>query len=235
MQYIAFTLPLPARPKLRDTVYAALIEAIVSGRLEPALRIRDLELARQLGVSRTPVREAIQKLQDEGLVESSPGSSTRVTPLDPRSVREAFPVVASLHSLATRLGGGRLKSADVAELVSANRLLANAMSANDAVRATAADDQFHGVFLAAATNQELVTALSRLTPKVRRLEYMQFGSLAGRRSVSQHKEIIEAIRQGDVRRAAALAEMNWLSLGALLIRVLPDSGAPAAAPHEKEK
>jgi len=216
-------------------VYTALLEAIVSGRLEPGLRIRDLEFAKQLGVSRTPVREAIQKLQDEGLVESSPGSSTRVTPLDPRSVREAFPVVASLHSLATRLGGGRLKSADIAELVSANRLLANAMSANDAVRATAADDQFHGVFLAAATNQELVTALSRLTPKVRRLEYMQFGSLAGRRSVSQHKEIIEAIRQGDVRRAAALAEMNWLSLGALLIRVLPDSGAPAAAPHEKEK
>ncbi len=216
-------------------MYTALLEAIVSGRLEPGLRIRDLEFAKQLGVSRTPVREAIQKLQDEGLVESSPGSSTRVTPLDPRSVREAFPVVASLHSLATRLGGGRLKSADIAELVSANRLLANAMSANDAVRATAADDQFHGVFLAAATNQELVTALSRLTPKVRRLEYMQFGSLAGRRSVSQHKEIIEAIRQGDVRRAAALAEMNWLSLGALLIRVLPDSGAPAAAPHEKEK
>lgn len=167
-------------------------------------------------------------------MESSPGSSTRVTRLDPRSVREAFPVVASLHSLATRLGGGGLKPADIAELVSANRLLANAMSANDAVRAIGADDQFHGVFLRAAANQELITALSRLTPKVRRLEYMQFGSLAGRRSVSQHKEIIEAVRQGDITRAAALAEMNWLSLGELLIRVLPDSGAPVAPPHDKE-
>ncbi len=227
-------LPLIARPKLRDTVYTALLEAIVSGRLEPGLRIRDLELAGQLGVSRTPVREAIQKLQDEGLVESSPGSLTRVTPLVPESVRRSFPVVASLHSLATRLGGERLKPTDIAELESTNRLLAKAIAANDAVRAIGADDLFHGVFLRAADNQELVTALSRLTPKVRRLEYMQFGSLAGRRSVSQHDQIIRACREGDITRAAALAEMNWLSLGELLIRVLPDSGAPAAAPYDKE-
>ena len=227
MQYIAFTLPLPIRPKLRDTVYAALLEAIVSGQLEPGLRIRDLELARQLGVSRTPVREAIQKLQDEGLAESSPGSLTRVTPLDQQSVRQAFPVVASLHSLATRLGSGRLKSTDIAELESANRLLAKAMTSNDAVRAIRADDAFHGVFLIAAVNQELVTALNRLMPKVRRLEYMQFGSLAGRRSVSQHDEIIQACRDGDAARAAALAETNWMSLGELLIHVLPDSGGTA--------
>ena len=215
-------------------MYTALLEAIVSGRLEPAVRIRDLELARQLGVSRTPVREALQKLQDEGLVESSPGSLTRVTPLDPQSVRQSFPVVASLHSLATRLGGGRLKPKDIAELESANRLLAKAIAANDAVRAIGADDLFHGVFLRAADNQELVTALSRLTPKVRRLEYMQFGSFAGRRSVSQHDEIIRACREGDITRAAALAEVNWLSLGELLIRVLPNSGAPAPAPYDKE-
>src|SRR6266702_7700437 len=157
MQYIAFMLPLIARPKLRDTVYTALLEAIVSGRLEPGVRIRDFELARQLGVSRTPVREAIQKLQDEGLVESSPGSLTRVTPLDPQSVRQAFPVVAALHSLATRLGSGRLKPADIAALESANRLLAKAMTSKDAVRAIRADDAFHAVFLKAAVNQELVT------------------------------------------------------------------------------
>jgi DNA-binding GntR family transcriptional regulator len=227
MQYIAFMLPLPSRPKLRDTVYAALIEAIVSGRLEPGLRIRDLELARQLGVSRTPVREALQKLQDEGLVESNASSATRVTPIDPLSVRQAFPVVASLHSLATRLGSGRLKPADIAELESANRLLAKAMISKDAVRAIRADDAFHGVFLRTAANQELITALNRLMPKVRRLEYAQFGSLAGRRSVAQHDEIIQACREGDAARAAALAERNWLSLGELLIHVLPDSGMTA--------
>jgi DNA-binding GntR family transcriptional regulator len=215
-------------------VYTALLEAIVSGRLEPAHRIRDFELARQLGVSRTPVREAIQKLQDEGLVESSPGSLTRVTPLDPQNVRQAFPVVAALHSLATRLGGGRLKPTNIVELESANRFLAKAIAANDAVRAIGADDLFHGVFLRAADNQELVTALSRLTPKVRRLEYLQFGSVAGRRSVSQHDEIIRECRDGDITRAAALAEMNWLSLGELLIRVLPNSGAPAAPLRDKE-
>jgi DNA-binding GntR family transcriptional regulator len=234
MRYIAFTFPQLARPKLRDTVYAALLDAIMSGQLEPGVRIRDLDLAKQLGVSRTPVREAIQKLQDEGLVESSPGSSTRVTPIEPLSVRQAFPVVACLHSLATRLGGGRLQRTNIAELVSANRLLAKAIAANDAVRAIGADDAFHSVFLTAAANRELVIALSRLTPKVRRLEYMQFGSLAGRRSVSQHDQIIRTCREGDIERAAALVETNWLSLGELLIRVLPKTGAMTTRRMTKE-
>lgn len=155
-------------------------------------------------------------------------------PIDPRSVRQAFPVVASLHSLATRLSGAKLEPQDIAELESSNRLLAKALAANDAVGAIGADDAFHAVFLRAAGNQELVTALSRLTPKVRRLEYMQFGSLAGRRSVSQHDQIIRACREGDVPGAAALVETNWLSLGELLIRVLPDSDAIDSAPHDQE-
>lgn len=221
------------RATLREQVYSALLEAIVAGWLEPGRRIRDLDLAGQLGVSRTPVREAIQRLEDEGLVESSPGSSTRVAPIDPVNARQAFPVVACLHALATRLGTPRLGPQQLATLRSSNRALAVAIAANDPVQAIGADDAFHRVFLEAAGNQELETALRRLMPKVRRLEYLRFASVAGRRSVSQHDEIAAACRRRDPDAAAALVEQNWLSLGELLISALP--AAPAGAPHSAEK
>jgi DNA-binding GntR family transcriptional regulator len=208
------------RLPLREQVYAALLEEIVAGRLEPGERIRDLALAGRLRVSRTPVREALQRLQDEGLVESSPGASTRVAPLDRQSAEQAFPVVAALHALATRLGVPGLGARHLAALGWSNERLAKAISEPAAAEAIAADDAFHGVFLEAAGNPELVTALGRLMPKVRRLEYLQFASLAGRRSVAQHREIITAAGSQDAERAARLVEANWLSLGELLVKGL---------------
>ena len=80
------------RIPLRERVYDLVQRAIVSGELHPGQRVRDLDLAAQLGVSRTPVREALQRLEDEGLVETLPGALTRIVPLDTQAAREAFPV-----------------------------------------------------------------------------------------------------------------------------------------------
>jgi DNA-binding GntR family transcriptional regulator len=211
------TLPPIARVSLRDHVYTRLQRAIVSGELAPGLRLRDQDLATQLGVSRTPVREALQRLEDEGLVETHPGALTRVVPLESEGARDAFPVVATLHALATRLAVARLAPADLAALRTANAALAAALTAADVASAIAADDQFHGVFVRVAGNRAIAPALDRLMPCVRRLEYAQFGSLAGRRSVEQHAAIIAASARGAVVRAAALVEENWLSLGQLII------------------
>src|SRR5574340_1117707 len=95
-------------PSLRERVYRALRDALVAGELAPGERLRDQELAARLGVSRTPVREALQRLEDEGLVETAPRALTRVTPLAAVAAREAFPVVAALHALAARHGAPRL-------------------------------------------------------------------------------------------------------------------------------
>jgi DNA-binding GntR family transcriptional regulator len=213
-------------PSLRERVYQALREALVSGELPPGQRLRDQELAAQLGVSRTPVREALQRLEDEGLVETSPRALTRVSPLDARAAREAFPVVAALHALAARSGAPRLTPAELEEMRAANTAFAAAIAAADPsdpdtiARAIAADDRFHGVLLSAADNEELMRALERLMSKVRRLEYAQFGSLAGRRSVQQHEAIIAACALGSAAEAAQLVEDNWLSLGRLIEHAL---------------
>lgn len=211
------TLPPIARVSLRNRVYDLLQRAIITGDLEPGSRVRDQDLAEQLGVSRTPVREALQRLEDEGLVETRRGSLTRIVPLNTQAARDAFPVVAMLHGLATRMAVPRMKPADCDTLRQANRALEEALAANDVLRAIAADDRFHQCFVACSGNSEVGPALERLMPKIRRLEVAQFGSLAGRRSVEQHEAIIEAAEQQNTALAAQRVEENWMSLGELIL------------------
>lgn len=204
---------------LRERVYRALQDALVTGELAPGQRLRDQQLAAQLGVSRTPVREALQRLEDEGLVETSPRALTRVAPLDAQAARDAFPVVAALHALAARLGVPRLTACDIAEMQSANATLADVIAAAspaNVLQAIQADDRFHAALLVAAANGEIVRTLERVMPKVRRLEFAQFGSLEGYKSVQQHAAIIVACQRVDAESAATLVEENWLSLGRLI-------------------
>ncbi len=204
---------------LREQAYRALQRAIVRGELAPGVRLRDQELARQMGLSRTPVREALQRLEDEGLVVTSARSQTVVAPVAARTAREAFPVVAALHALAVRSAFAGWGEQDSAAVLEANARLEAALERGDPEGAIAADDAFHGVFLARAQNAELSLALAGLMPKVRRLEWLQFSSLSGRDSVAQHGAIIaaaEARQEG----AALLVEENWLSLGRLIERSL---------------
>jgi DNA-binding GntR family transcriptional regulator len=213
----AETLTPIGRASLRSRVYERLLQAIIAGEIEPGARVRDQDLATQLGVSRTPVREALQRLEDEGLVETRRGSLTRVMPLNTQAARDTFPVVAALHALATRMGAPLMSAADVDALRAANRDLESALAAHDVMRAIAADDSFHRRFVERSGNTEVGPTLDRLTSKIRRLEVAQFGSLAGLRSVEQHEAIIAAVRRHDASLAAERVEENWLSLGALIV------------------
>src|SRR4051812_43921935 len=212
-------MPVPAahatleRDLLKDRAYAAIRDAIVDGTLQPGEKLKDQELCSWLGLSRTPVREALGRLESDGLVETAPQRFTRVAPLDRREARDAFPVVAALHALAAELAGPRLTAGDVERMNDANARFAQALKHGDVDAALAADDQFHGVFVNASTNREIPKALDRLMPRVRRLERLRFGSLSGRASVRQHEQIIAA-----ADRAADLVKENWLSLGALIDR-----------------
>lgn len=214
------TLP---RASLRDRVYGMLLEAIVAGELVPGARLLDQELVARFGVSRTPVREALQRLEDEGLVESAPGAYTRVAPLDAQEARDAFPVVAALHGLAARLAHGRVTEGQRLRMREANRSLSLALRKRDASAAIRADDAFHDVLIEASENAEIKRTLDRLMPRVRRLEYAQFGLLGRRESVEEHDHILAACRQGTAQALQRLVEQNWLSLGKLLIRSFKES------------
>lgn len=208
--------PSPRRALLRDEVYERLCNAIVDGTFHAGEQLRDIELATWLGVSRTPVREALLQLARTGLVVATPGRSTVVAAVDPKTVRDAQQVVASMHHLAVRTAAGALTADDLTELREANRRFAKAVAVGDAQAALTADDDLHGVLVRVAANDALSTVLDQFTPVLRRVELLRFGSLAGRRSITLHAELITACAAGDADAAAAASDATWGSLGHLI-------------------
>ncbi|MFD2414925.1 GntR family transcriptional regulator [Amycolatopsis pigmentata] len=212
-----------AKSLLREEAYRALRDAIVDGTLAPGERLRDTDLVAWLGVSRTPVREALARLEQTGLVRTKPGRHTMVSPLDFRAVHDAQSVTAAMHELAVRQAVPNLSAAELDVMRAANARLADALRSGDAAAAIAADDEFHGVAVAASANQAVGTVLEQFLPVLRRAERLRFSSLTGRASVAQHARIIELCAAGDAEGAAASTRENWLTLAALLDTQLSDA------------
>jgi DNA-binding GntR family transcriptional regulator len=207
---------------LAERAYGALLDAIVTGRLEPGQRLRDQELAEALGVSRTPVREALRQLQDEGLVEAKGNAYTRVAPVRSERLAEAFPVVAALHALATRLGVPALTRTDLRDLEAHNAARTAALKRRDVPGAIAADDRFHDVIITAARNKEIERLLARLMPHLRRLDLVHFEALTRQDDPGRdHAEILDACRRADAHEAARLVEQSFLELGERISTLLP--------------
>ena len=201
-----------ARSLLRDNAYQRIRDAIVDGTLAPGERLNDAELAEWLGVSRTPVREALTRLEESGLVQTKPGRYTMVSPLDAGAARAAQTVTAAMHELAVREAVPRLSAAEIEAMRAANARFAAALRADDVDAAIAADDEFHGVAVVASANPALRTVLEQFTPVLRRLERLRFSSLKGRLSVDMHDRIIALCETRDVEGAATAARENWMSL-----------------------
>ena len=199
------------RRLLRDDVYHRLRDAIVDGSLAPGEQLRDGELAAWLGVSRTPVREALLRLAEAGLVVAQPGRSTTVSSLDLRGVRDARDVVAAMHELAVREAVGSLTQADLEAMHEANRRFRTAIEQGDVEAAVRADDELHGIPVAVASNRALAAVLDQFTPVLRRAERLRFSSL-GRASLARHDELIRLCAAGDADQAAAVAFDTWHSL-----------------------
>ena len=211
-------MPIPAdvpaidRRLLRDDVYGRLRDAIVDGTFAPGEQLRDLELAEWLGVSRTPVREALLRLAEAGLVVTRPGRSTTVSSLDERAVRDARDVVAAMHEVAVREAVGILTAADLETMREANRRFGSALEQGDVEAALRADDDLHGVLVAVAANRALTAVLDQFTPVVRRAERLRFTSADGRASLERHAELIRLCAAGDAEGAAAVAFDTFHSL-----------------------
>jgi DNA-binding GntR family transcriptional regulator len=215
-------MPIPSRaavlPRslLREEAYRAIRDAIVDGSLAPGERLNDADLAQWLGVSRTPVREALARLEEAGLVLTKPGRYTMVSPLDVRAVRDAQSVTTAMHELAVREAVPNLSAAELDAMRAANQRFADALRANDVNAAIAADDEFHGVTVTACANAAVHAVLEQFTPLLRRVERLRFSSLSGRGSVAQHDRIIALCEAGDVEGAVGATRANWQTLAPLL-------------------
>src|SRR5882672_8749446 len=152
---------LVSRSLLRDNAYRAIRDAIVDGTLAPGERLNDADLVEWLGVSRTPVREALGRLEQAGLVRTKPGRYTIVSPLDVRAVRAAQSVTTAMHELAVREALPNLSAAELDAMREANARFADALRRGDVDAALAADDEFHDVPVTASANQAVRTVLEQ--------------------------------------------------------------------------
>ncbi len=205
-----------ARSLLRDDAYRTLRDAIVDGTLAPGERLSDPELIAWLGISRTPIREALARLEQAGLVQTKPGRFTIVSPLNVRETRSAQLVAAAMHELAVREAVPLLSELELRAMRGANRRFRVALRENDVDAALAADDDFHEVAVKACGHPMVRSVLEQVTPMLRRIERIRFGSLSGRSSAALHDKIITLAAEGDADGAGLAARENWLTLDPLL-------------------
>ncbi|CAM04327.1 GntR family transcriptional regulator [Saccharopolyspora erythraea NRRL 2338] len=205
------------RPRMSDAAYERLKDAIVSGEFAPGEKIRDSEVAQRLGLSRTPVREALTRLADTGLVEAKPGVYTRITTLNRHDVAATLVVLRSLDELAVRTGVPHMTTDHIDRMRRANEDFAHAVDQHDITGAFAADDAFHGVAIDAAGNPVLRRVIDQLHPQVHRILYRKFSTLlGGHDTVDHHTKLTELCANGDADGAAGLSAEHWAHLGGLI-------------------
>jgi DNA-binding GntR family transcriptional regulator len=200
-----------ARQLAREVVVDRLRVWIVDGTLAPGEIIKDTEIADTLGVSRTPVREALLQLEREGLIESLPGRWTRVAPLDLDAAKKLYPVVIELEALALRTAAQ--SKGDLRPLELAHRDFATAVGRRklDARAVRNADDRFHGDILVLADNPYIAETLLPLKAIVRRYEnyfFISHPELA-QLSADDHAAMLEAIRLRDGEAATCASKRHW--------------------------
>jgi DNA-binding GntR family transcriptional regulator len=206
-----------SRRPLREQIRDEILSRLVRGDFPVGGRINEGQLADDLGVSRTPLREALANLAQEGVLELRPNRGYWLSPLTAVEVRETYPVIGALEVLA-------LRSSSPTDLVAAAPSLlamADAMASLRPEEAAGVDDSWHDNLLRYCPNQRLLQLIRNQKTVVHRYESAYFfakGRIA--ESAAQHRRIAEALQAGDIDRAAAELRDNWEVGMRLLINLI---------------
>jgi len=157
---------------LRDVVFHTLRQAILRGELKPGERLMEIQLANKLGVSRTPIREAIRKLELEGLVLMIPRKGAEVADISEKSLRDVLEVRKVLEELAVKLTCDKIKSAQIEELKQAAEEFRKTLKSSDITEIAEADVRFHDVIYEATDNQKLIQLRHDALPHIRRRKHL---------------------------------------------------------------
>jgi DNA-binding GntR family transcriptional regulator len=211
---------------LREEVCARLRERIIAGTFPPGSRLQDVRVAAELGVSRTPVREALLRLVKEGLVESDPNRGFFVAPLSRTEVLEIYPIIWTLECLAVEASAPPTPP-QMQALRQINAEMASV--AADPLRRLELDMRWHHTLVELSGNQRLMDLLAGLKQLVRRYEtvYMQDQPLV-RRSTRDHTAILEALGQKKTKLAVQLLKENWRRGMDWIVKRLDESAPPRA-------
>jgi DNA-binding GntR family transcriptional regulator len=213
--------PAPAREKLADAAYTALKASILEGLLPPGAETAEQAIAEQLGMSRTPVHEAVLRLQHEGMLLVLPRKGVRVLPIDPEDLRQTYEVLIALEGAAAALLATQGRPAPLAAMARATREMGEALAQGDRAAWAAADDRFHRALVEGCGNPKLARLAATATDQAQRARSLT----ATRRpepiaSGLEHEALLAALMAGDADAARAAAAAHRARASAEILAVL---------------
>lgn len=191
---------------LRDVVFNTLRQAILRGEFKSGERLMEIQLANKLGVSRTPIREAIRKLELEGLVIMIPRKGAEVADITEKSLRDVLEVRKALEELAVQLACEKITQEELEELEKAGENFKKVLKrSKDITEVAEADVRFHDVIYMATDNQKLIHLLNKLREQMYRyrVEYLKNPDVH-EQLTQEHEEIVYHIKRREKVEATAV-------------------------------
>ena len=199
----------PVRTTAKLHAFNQLQQWIIDGTLQPQEKLNDIELAKALGVSRTPIRESLQLLESQGFVSMQPGRATQVTAVETEDINNLLPPLAVLQALAAELAIPNIDEATLQLLEEKNQLFADALHTKEFTTALKVDEEFHKIIVDSANNPYILSMVEMLQAHVRRLFYYE-KIILREYSIEQHAEIIKLLREKDAQKLAETMRSNWI-------------------------
>lgn len=194
---------------LRDVVFNTLRRAILTGELKPGERLMEIHLANRLGVSRTPIREAIRKLELEGLVIMIPRRGAEVAQITEKSLKDVLEVRRALDALCAELACDRISDEEKEKLRQACKEFEHATRTGDVTTIAAADVAFHDIIVEATGNKRLIQLINNLSEQMYRYRFEYIKDESGHDNlISEHRMIYESIIRQDKVKAAEAAQLH---------------------------
>lgn len=194
---------------LRDVVFNTLRQAILTGELKPGERLMEIHLANRLGVSRTPIREAIRKLELEGLVTMIPRRGAEVAQITEKSMSDVLEVRRAMDALCAQLACERITEEALGQLKEACEQFEQATRTKDVKKIAQADVELHDIILQATGNSRLIQLVNNLSEQMYRYRFEYIKDFSQHeRLVEEHRIIYESLVSRDREQAARAAETH---------------------------
>ena len=204
---------------LREMVYEELKMQILKGSIIPGTRMMEVELAEEMGVSRTPIREAIRKLEKEGLVTIEPRRGAYASMISTEDMVEILEVRQDLEGLAAYFAANRMTDEQMAELKEVSNNYNEAVKRGKMEDMIKYDTRFHHIIVESCRNKILVQMIEQLQELVLRFRYISYDNFRRAENMpEEHEAIVAAISEGDADKARAAADIHIDRLKELVVK-----------------
>ncbi|MCR5649613.1 MAG: GntR family transcriptional regulator [Lachnospiraceae bacterium] len=194
---------------LRDVVFNTLRDEILYGKLKPGSRLMEISISERLGVSRTPVREAIRRLEQEGLVDMFPRRGAQVSGVTEKSLADVLEARKTLETFTVNAACSRITKEQLLRLKQANSAFEEATDHRDAAQIAEADESFHHIIIEAAGNERIAETLNNLKEQLFRFRYVYLKDVKEySHLVEDHRMLIGAIEAGKSDLAVEIIKLH---------------------------